>query len=167
MLFVSAWLASENPQYFWHLWWAVFLGAYLSDLMCYWLGRILGTKLWKIQFFSKMVAREDVAKISNYYLKYGAITLIVGRFIPFGVRNGLFLTAGLGNMNFLRFALSDLLACSISCVTFFTLYYQFGKSVMGYVMKGNYVIFATAVVVVAIIVWRKKIAAKKISSNAN
>ncbi|MBI2519979.1 MAG: DedA family protein [Bdellovibrio sp.] len=166
MLFVSAWLASENPQYFWHLWWAVFLGAYLSDLICYWLGRILGTKLWNIKFFAKMVDPKKVSRISNFYQKYGVITLILGRFIPFGVRNGLFLTAGLGKMNFMRFAFSDLIACSISCITFFTLYYQFGKIVMGYVMRGNYIIFAIAVVMVSIIVWRKRIAAKKNSSIA-
>ena len=73
----------------------VFAGAYLSDLICYWLGRILGPKLWNIRFFAKMVHKDKVAQISKFYDKYGPLTLVFGRFIPFGVRNGLFLTSGL------------------------------------------------------------------------
>ena len=59
-----------------------------------------------------MVSKEKVNQISDFYKKYGMITLMGGRFIPFGVRNALFLTAGLGKMNFFKFALSDLIACT-------------------------------------------------------
>ena len=68
--------------------------------------------------------------------------IIDRRFIPFGVRNGLFLTAGLTKMNFIKFALADLAACTISCTLFFNLYYKFGESVIEYVKKGNIVLFS-------------------------
>ena len=42
-------------------------------------------------------------QIENYYTKYGVVTLLIGRFIPFGVRNCLFVTAGIGKMRFWKF----------------------------------------------------------------
>ena len=122
------------------------MGAYLSDLICYSLGRFLGPKLFEFRFFAKMVPQERIDKIHTFYEKYGIITLLIGRFIPFGVRNGLFLTAGLGQMNFVKFALSDLLACTISTITFFTLYYHYGSTVIEYVKEGNIVVFSIVAV---------------------
>jgi len=150
MLFISGWLASLHPEYFYHLFFGVFMGAYLSDLICYYLGRSLGPKLWNIKFFANMVSKEQIDKVAYFYAKYGIITLILGRFIPFGVRNALFLTAGLGRMNFVKFALSDLLACTISSTTFFALYYNFGEKVIGYVKKGNQMLFIAVIIAAAI-----------------
>ncbi len=156
MLFISAVLAAKHRDMLPQLFLGVFAGAYLSDLICYWLGRVLGNNLWKIKFFAKMITRQRVASIHKFYEKYGMVTLIVGRFIPFGVRNGLFLTAGLGKMNFLKFSLYDLLACTISSTVFFTLYYTYGEGVVEYVKKGNIILFAVAVLaVVAFLVIRQ------------
>jgi membrane protein DedA with SNARE-associated domain len=141
------------------------MGAYLSDLIAYWLGRILGPKLWNIKFFAKMVSRDKIDMIGNYYHKYGVLTLIFGRFIPFGVRNALFISAGLGKMNFIKFSLSDLLACVISTSVYFPLYYFYGESVIDYVKKGNIVIFSLALLVVGIILIKKYLNRKKISQN--
>jgi membrane protein DedA with SNARE-associated domain len=69
------------------------------------------------------------------------LTLIVGRFIPFGVRNALFITAGLGKMNAIKFAVSDFIACTISCTFFFWLYFTYGESVIDIVKRGNIILF--------------------------
>ena len=156
MIFISALLASNNPDYLPHLFIAVYLGAFFSDLISYSLGRFVGPKLFKIRFFAKMVSAERVTKISNYYQKYGVITLILGRFIPFGIRNALFLTAGLGKMNFIKFALSDLLACTISTISFFTLYFHYGESVINYIKQANSIIFALAIILLGIFWFRSK-----------
>jgi membrane protein DedA with SNARE-associated domain len=141
MLFISGVLASHYPDHLVRLFIAVYMGAYLSDLICYTLGLKVGPKLFEIKFFANMVPPERIDKIHNFYERYGIVTLLVGRFIPFGVRNGLFLTAGLGKMDFKKFALADLLACTISTVVFFTLYYHFGNSIIEYVKQGNIVLF--------------------------
>lgn len=156
MLFISAILASSNPDYLPYLFAGVYMGAYLSDLICYGLGRFLGPKLFEIKFFANMVPPERIRKIHNYYENYGVITLIVGRFIPFGVRNGLFLTAGLGSMDFIKFALADLLACTISTITFFSLYYHYGTAVVAYVREADIVVFSLAAIFVAVYFYRKK-----------
>ncbi len=156
MLFISAVIASKHTDYLPQLFLAVYMGAYLSDLICYSLGRILGPKLFEIKFFANMVPPERIEKIHAFYEKYGIVTLILGRFIPFGVRNGLFLTAGLGQMNFLKFSLSDLLACTISTVFFFTLYFHYGNTVIEYVKEGNMIIFSIALIGVGIYWFNKR-----------
>jgi membrane protein DedA with SNARE-associated domain len=127
------------------------------------MGWKIGPKILKINFFKSIVSVDLRIKISNFYEKYGVWTLIVGRFIPFGVRNGLFLTAGLGKMNPLKFALSDLLACTISCITFFSLYYKFGNKMIEYVRQGNLIIFFLAATTIVFIVINKKRKSAKFS----
>ncbi|MFG1515811.1 DedA family protein, partial [Halobacteriovorax sp. ZH3_bin.1] len=160
MLFTSAILAAKNPDYLYPLFFGVFLGAYLSDLICYgFIGRYLGPKIFKINFFASMVTQERLDMVNAFFKKYGVFTLIFGRFVPFGFRNALFLSAGLGRMNAWKFALSDLLAATVSCVVYFTVYYQFGETAIEYIKKSNYVIGAVALAVILGIVvskWKKK-----------
>jgi membrane-associated protein len=156
MLFISALIASKYPENFYLLFFGVYLGAYFSDLICYGLGRHFGPKIWKIKFFAKIVSPEKVDQLGGFYKKYGVFTLLLGRFIPFGVRNGLFLTAGLSKMNFLKFALSDLLACTISCTLFFNLYYKFGDTVIEYVKKGNMIIFGVFLIAICFYFIKRK-----------
>lgn len=156
MLFISALLAAKHPDYLVPLFIGVYAGAYFSDLICYGLGRFLGPKIFEIKMFKNMVSKERMDKVHSFYEKYGIVTLIFGRFIPFGVRNGLFLTAGLGKMNFTKFALSDLLAATISCSVYFTLYYKMGETVIDFVKKGNIILFGVAIVVVTVLMIKKK-----------
>lgn len=156
MLFVAGVIAAQSPEKMWSLFLAVYLGAYGADLICYSLGRFLGPKFFKIKLFANMVPQERLDKISGFYAKYGIWTLIIGRFIPFGVRNGLFLTAGLSKMNALKFALSDLVAATISCSVYFTLFYKYGESVMESIKRFNLVIFALAVIFALYIFIKKR-----------
>ncbi|MDO9140000.1 MAG: DedA family protein [Methylobacter sp.] len=150
MLFISAVLASQHPDVAAKLFVAVYLGAYFSDLISYALGRILGPKLFKIRFFANAVPPERIDKIHGFYSKYGMVTIFLGRFIPFGVRNGLFLTAGLGEMNFLKFALADLAACTITTTVYFSLYYHYGQTMIDYVKTGSWIILGIAVVLMGV-----------------
>ena len=158
MLFISGILAAKHPEHREQLFIGVFLGAYFSDLIAYWLGRTLGPKLWDWPFFGKRVPRELITKIGLFYKRYGMITIFVGRFIPFGVRNALFITAGLGGWSFTRFSLVDLGACTVSTVFFFFMYYTFGKEIIENVKTGNLVFFTIICFVVFFIVkaMRKK-----------
>ena len=147
MLFISAILAAKNPDMMWLLFIGVYLGAYCSDLICFGLGWFLGDRIYQIKFFANMVSKEKIAKVSQFYESHGIKVLVFGRFIPFGVRNALFLTAGLGKMNPVRFALSDLFAATISCSLFFSLYYNYGEGVIEWVKKSNMVLFSIFIVV--------------------
>ncbi len=129
MLITSGWLASSVvPNNIWKLFIASFLGCYFSDWISYCIGKYFGTKLWNIKWFEKRVGKRKLKLIQNYYKKYGFWTIILGRFIPFGVRNCLFLTAGIGRMHFLKFIITDGIACIISNTALFYAAYSFGKN---------------------------------------
>lgn len=164
MIIISAVLASTViPDHLYILFAAVFLGAYLSDWMVYWIGRRLGIKLWKIRWFKKSLPKRKLAKIKIIYRKHGFLTLLIGRFIPFGIRNCLFFTAGLTKMNFIKFLISDGIACLCSNITLFAIAYSIGKNYLAlyhYVKKVNIFIFLlfafTIISFICYYRWKKK-----------
>ena len=123
IIFSAVLAATVIPENTVKLFVSVFLGCYLSDWVCYWIGRKWGPKLWNIRWFAKTFDQKKLIQIQGYYEKYGFRTLLFGRFIPFGVRNGLFLAAGLGKMHFGKFLISDGIACICSNTALFTLAY--------------------------------------------
>lgn len=153
LILISGTLASTVvPENSWKLFTAVFCGAYVSDWMVYGWGRTLGPRLWKSRWLRSMITQERVEKMQRYYEKYGFWTLLVGRFIPFGVRNGLFFTAGMGKMPFGRFLLSDGIACLLSNTTLFLLSFYCARSLLLHNLRIlNIVLFS--LFVVAVIVW--------------
>ncbi len=159
MLFIAGYLASENPQYLIHLFAGVYIGVYLSDLIAYSLGRVLGSNLYQIRFLNRLISKEKIEIMQRYFENHGMKTLIVGRFIPFGFRNAMFLSAGISHMNFYKFAFADWIAATISTTVYFSLYYTIGAPVIAWVKKGNIVIFgifALAILIVYLIKRRRK-----------
>lgn len=160
MIIFSAIIAATIvPENTFKLFTAVFLGCYISDWVCYWIGRKLGPKLWNIRWFAKTFDQKRLSQIQNYYEKYGFKTLLFGRFIPFGVRNGLFLAAGLGKMHFGKFLLSDGIACLCSNTTLFLLAYYGSRNyeaLIASLKTFNLFLFGAFVVSLIGLIWYKK-----------
>ncbi len=119
-----------------------YLAAWMSAWEVYWIGRLLGPKLYAIGWFKRMASPEKVENLHLYYEKYGIWTFIVGRFIPGGVRNALFLTCGLGKMPFLRFIGRDGIAVLFSTAWLFGIGYFFAehhKTVIDFFKRYNLV----------------------------
>lgn len=154
MLITSGVIASTMiPENTLKLFMGAFLGCYLSDWIAYWIGRGLGPKLWESRWFTSMVSKARFYQMKGFYHRYGFYTLLVGRFIPFGIRNCLFITAGMTHMHFGKFLISDGVACLISNTVLFTLAYTFGKnyeSLLEYVRTCNLAIFAVFFVALVI-----------------
>ena len=158
MLFISGILAAQNPDKITSLFLGVFLGSYVGDVLCFqFYGRYLGDMIFETKFFSKPSRVKKMKRIEHFYQKYGIITLFIGRFIPFGVRNALFISAGLAKMNPWKFAISDFLSCLISTTTYFWLYKTYGTSVLPYIKRGN-VVFICIVIfaLIAFVVAKKR-----------
>lgn len=156
MIFLSAVLSAQRPEMLPMFFAALFFGSYFSDIICYWLGRLLGPKIFENRLLKKMVTPEKFQQVNRFYARYGITTLIVGRFIPFGVRNALFITAGLGRMNFVAFAIADFIACSLTTSIFFSLYYKYGESMLAQVKKfGLYSFVAVFLFVGLILLYRR------------
>lgn len=161
MIILSAFIAATIvPEHTVHLFLAVFLGAYISDWTAYWIGRKFGRKLFTLKWFAKTLTEKRLLQTQNYYDRYGFLTLLIGRFIPFGVRNCLFMTAGIGKMSFPKFLLSDGIACLISNTVLFSLTYYLGKNytlLIPYLKTFNIVLFSTFLVTIIAFICYKKI----------
>lgn len=114
-------------HYFWVYGW-VFFGSWISAWEAYGIGRIVGPRLYDIPWFSYVLTPKRIELLHGYYEKYGVWTFVVGRFMPGGVRNALFLTSGLGKMPFLRFILRDVFACLLYTSIIFYVGFKFGQN---------------------------------------
>jgi len=110
-----------------HLFLAICIGACLSDWIAYWIGRKLGPKLANMRMFRRTFSPDRQAVVQRFFQRYGFLTLFIGRLIPFGVRNTIFMAAGAGRMHFGRFILSDGIATMVFSTTIFFLAFRCGE----------------------------------------
>jgi len=136
------------------------LGAYSSDIIAYCLGRFGMKFILEHKKLAKSYPMDKIRKIEDYYQSHGAKTLFFGRFIPFGVRNIIFLTAGLAKMKIYKFMLVDLLALSITSTILFSIGYTLGSNyqiIFPYLNKYKLIIFSLFILtVLSIVIYKKK-----------
>lgn len=120
--------ASCIPEETYRLYIWLYFGCWISAWEVYWLGRLLGPKLYTFPWFRHFLTEKRTERLHHYYEKFGVFTFIIGRFLPGGVRNTLFLTSGLGKMPFLKFIMRDGFACLLSSMTYFYIGFQFGDN---------------------------------------
>lgn len=104
----------------------VYFACWIAAWETYWIGRLLGPKLFSFRWFRRLISPERLEKIKMYIQRFGIFTFIVGRFIP-GGRNALFMTTGLIKMAFPLFIMRDSVGCALSSATVFSLGYFFGS----------------------------------------
>jgi len=127
---ISASIASAViPENTYLIFTGCFLGAYLSDLVAYFIGRHGLPLIQKFGFLKNESTKNMIFNLHIYFKKYGGKTLFFGRFIPFGVRNIMFITAGLVKVNILKFMIIDLLALTITSTILFLIGYKFGENI--------------------------------------
>ena len=128
LIVMSALIAYEDralliPNYI-----ALYAGIYISDIICYWMGRLIGQGVLKIKFFTKALSKSKMDFLSKKLEKHGFLTFIVTRFIPFGMRNALFMTSGFTMLPFPKFMLFDSIAAFLSSITLYSLVLFIGES---------------------------------------
>ncbi len=150
------------------LFFIVFIASWISAWEAYWLGRLLGPKLYDFRWFSHILSLKRIERLHHYYEKFGFLTFMVGRFIPGGVRNALFMTSGLGKMPFYKFILRDLPACLLSCGFLYYLGYLFGMNypvIVTYFKRYNLVVIIAIFLSIAVFLLMRWIRAKKFSKD--
>lgn len=98
-------------------------GCLISAWVSYGLGRLIGEKL-----LSRFFSEQKRNKIAHFLHRYDTVSFLVGRFIPFGFRNCLFMTAGFSKYRFIKFVILDGIACTAWAIIFFSLFYYLGQS---------------------------------------
>ncbi|AEW68590.1 DedA [Borreliella garinii BgVir] len=143
-------LSSRKNEYTVLIFLGIFWGAYLGDIISFYIGKLMGNKLFKNKKDNNLLD-----KINYYYGQYGVLTLFIGRFIPFGVRNAIFISAGMGNMKSNLFIVSDFFATLLSIMVYFTLSFKLGQSFEMIFSKIKIIIFAIFITVISttIIIW--------------
>jgi membrane protein DedA with SNARE-associated domain len=108
---------------------AIYAGVAISDYFPYLLGKYIRKGTIKVNLLTRLFSPKKIIKIHRYLDRYGIFAFIVGRFIPFGVRNTMFMTSGLFGLKLRRFAIYDTTAAIISVSTLFFLAYNFGEAI--------------------------------------
>jgi membrane-associated protein len=114
------------------IWIALFVGAYLSDWIAYGIGRFFGPKIKKLKVLSKVITDERLKKMHFFYEKWGFFAFFIGRFIPLGGRNCLFISVGMGKMNFLKFIFIDAFAAFFSTTIAYLIVYNLSEYFSSY-----------------------------------
>jgi len=159
LILLSAVIAATiMPENTWQLFLSVLFGCYFSAWCAYWLGRLVGPKLSRFPLFTKLLSPRRMGKVKRFYEKYGFWTLLIGRFIPFGVRNCIFMSSGMSKMSFLKFILRDAVACLLWSSCTFYLFYKASENYLvlwGHLKTLNLLIFAAFSVTVIGFIWYK------------
>ena len=127
LLFAAGSLASlPDSQLSPHL---LFLGlsiaAILGDTLNYWIGKKIGPKVFASQE-ARFFKREYLDKTHAFYLKYGAKTIVIARFIPI-IRTFAPFVAGVGKMPYRTFIFYNIIGAVIWVGSFVYAGFYFGQ----------------------------------------
>lgn len=128
IVITSAFLARANEESKYYFYMAVLAGVIISDHIAYWIGNRIGHGLNKKYFHKKFLTPAKLERVHYYIKKYGIFSFIICRFIPFGVRNTLFITSGIMRIKYGLFTLFDGIAAIISVSTLFFLFFRLGSA---------------------------------------
>jgi membrane-associated protein len=97
----------------------------LGNTSNYAIGRWLGPKVFHYPK-SKIFNPKYLQQAHEFYVKYGAIAIVISRFLPI-VRTFAPFVAGIAKMNFRKFCLFNIIGCSIWAIPFLAIGYFFGN----------------------------------------
>ena len=89
-----------------------FFGVLIGDLMLFFFGRGIRAKLGSSTRLLRRLPPHKLAKVREFFSKYGNMTVFIARFVS-GLRAPAFFLAGALAMPFWRFTLIDTLACLV------------------------------------------------------
>jgi membrane-associated protein len=99
--------------------------AIAGDAVNYWVGSILGPKVFKSES-SWWLNRNHLDRAQAFYEKYGAKAIVLARFVPI-VRTFAPFVAGIGKMNFFKFWVYNVAGGTVWVVSFLLAGYWFGN----------------------------------------
>ncbi len=139
---------------------ALYFGIVLSDIEAYFIGRLLSKGVLKFKFLQKRLTPKRIEWVSSHLDRHGFLTFVVCRFIPFGVRNILFMGSGFVGLKFAKFVLFDAIGAIISSGTLFSLVYFIGEAAQKNLRLVGIILFAILVTLLAVFIIRRIIRKK-------
>jgi len=120
--------------------------AILGDTVNYWVGRVVGPKVFhkeKVRFFKK----EYLERTHRFYEKYGGETIIIARFVPI-IRTFAPFVAGIGRMTYAKFISYNVIGGVAWVALFIFGGYFFGNIP---VIKNNFSLVIMAIILISLI----------------
>jgi len=124
LLLTAGLLASRNVFNIWILIPLIFTAAVLGDNVGYWFGNKVGPPIFN-RPNSRFFKRKNLLKAKEFYDKYGAITIVAARFIPF-IRTFAPIVAGAVAMNYRTFLIFNIVGGVLWGIGLTTLGYGLG-----------------------------------------
>jgi membrane-associated protein len=98
--------------------------AVIGDSVNYWIGHTTGMKVFEKNY--SLVKKEQLEKTEEYFAKYGGLTIVIARFVPF-IRTFAPFLAGVGKMSYRWFLMYNVLGAVLWIVGFVLAGYFFGS----------------------------------------
>lgn len=144
---------------------ACFCGTFFCGQVDYWIGRLVGNRLLKVKKIANLLPQERLQQVQGFFLRYGPLTFIIGRFIPFGFRLAMFIGAGIFKYRYPTFVIADLIASFIWTSCIFTLFYNFGQHAN--IIKDKLGIAVAALLLISLVVLTLYLIRKRYASSTN
>jgi membrane-associated protein len=112
--------------------------AVLGDTANYWIGHTLGMKVLEKKYC--MIRRDHLEKTEEFFIRYGGVTIVIARFVPF-IRTFAPFLAGVGKMSYRWFLTYNVIGGVLWILAFVLAGYFFG-SIPIVQQNFNYVIYA-------------------------
>lgn len=122
----------------------LFIAAVLGDTVNYWVGKRLGKVVFERE--SKWIKKEYLLRTQEFYEKHGGKAIIFARFVPI-VRTFAPFVAGVGTMNYLRFAAYNVIGGFLWVWSFLFLGYFFADTE---IVRKNFTLVIFAIILLSI-----------------
>ena len=148
MLFAAGALVARYPQWLnlFYLFGLLAGAAVLGDTVNYWIGHLVGPKVFHKENV-RLLNKKHLAKAHAFYERYGGITIIVARFMPF-IRTFAPFVAGIGSMTYWRFLMYNVVGGVAWIAGFVFLGHFFGNIPA---VKRNFTLVIIAIVIISLL----------------
>ena len=114
------------------------LAAVLGDTVNYWIGHSIGMKVLEKRY--SVIRRDHLVKTEEFFTRYGGLTIVIARFVPF-IRTFAPFLAGVGKMSYRWFLTYNVIGAVLWICAFIGAGYFFG-SIPIVQENFNYIIYA-------------------------
>lgn len=144
LLFAIGAFAARGSLDFWSISGTLLLAGIIGDSVNYSVGKFIGPKIFA-KDNHKFLNKKNLEKAHHFYVKYGAKTIILARFIPI-IRSFAPFVAGIGEMTYKKFMAYNVIGATLWIFSFIPLGYFFGNLPF---IQSNFKLVMLAIVVIS------------------